>query len=234
MKAVSPDRWQASQKLELEFWKHWKEATPYQNLDLPEYWKGELSRFGYGREMFSGRRVMDIGCGPFGLIHFLDNAKARVRIDPLLPQYESKMMLPEPQLSLAALGEPSPGFEVDGCCDLFQRFGSYARSGGRNARDQAGPSTRGQPAADEPYVSLVDPAVLLDGPFASTSLDCLRFRGAGGQHVRRCLGGAFAPPIQSSFPEVDSALFVEVPGWEPRGFNDLRAGPYSAPIDDQN
>jgi SAM-dependent methyltransferase len=108
MKAVSPGRWQASQRLELEFWKHWQERTPYQNLDIPEYWKEELGRFGFGREMFSGRRVVDIGCGPYGLIHFLDNAKARVRIDPLLHQYETKMTLKAPQLSLAALGENLP------------------------------------------------------------------------------------------------------------------------------
>ncbi len=108
MKAVSPDRWQASQRLELDFWKHWTKAAPYQNLDIPKYWAEELARFGCGRELFTGRRVLDIGCGPYGLIHFLDNAAGRVRIDPLLPQYESRMTLSGPQLSIAALGERLP------------------------------------------------------------------------------------------------------------------------------
>ena len=108
MKAVSPDRWQASQRLELNFWKHWTDATPYQNLDIPKYWAEELERFGCSRELFTGRRVLDIGCGPYGLIHFLENAAERVRIDPLLPQYESKMELTGPQLSLAGLGERLP------------------------------------------------------------------------------------------------------------------------------
>lgn len=108
MKAVSPDRWQASQRLELDFWKHWKEAAPYQNLDIPKYWTEELARFRCTRDIFTGRRVLDIGCGPYGLIHFLDNAAGRIRIDPLLHRYDSKMTLTEPQLSISALGEHLP------------------------------------------------------------------------------------------------------------------------------
>jgi ubiquinone/menaquinone biosynthesis C-methylase UbiE len=108
VKAVTPGRWQASQRLELDFWKRWKEAAPYQNLDIPKYWTEELGRFGCTREIFTGRRVLDIGCGPYGLIHYVDNASERVRVDPLLPQYESKMPLSGPQLSLAGLGEHLP------------------------------------------------------------------------------------------------------------------------------
>jgi SAM-dependent methyltransferase len=108
VKAVSPDRWQASQRLELDFWKHWNEAAPYQNLDIPKYWEEELTRFSCTRQIFTGQRVLDLGCGPFGLIHYLDNAKERIRIDPLLPQYESKMPLTGQSLSLAALGEHLP------------------------------------------------------------------------------------------------------------------------------
>ncbi len=108
MKAVSPDRWNASQRLELDFWKHWKEAAPYQNLDIPRYWSGELERLGCTRDLFEDRRVLDIGCGPYGLIHYLDNARERIRIDPLLTQYESRMPLAGPQLSLAGIGEQIP------------------------------------------------------------------------------------------------------------------------------
>ena len=108
MKAVTPDRWQASQRLELDFWKHWTEAAPYQNLDIPKYWNEELARFGCTRDVFAGRRVADIGCGPYGLIHYLENAAGRIRIDPLLTQYDTKMPLAEPQLSLAGLGENLP------------------------------------------------------------------------------------------------------------------------------
>lgn len=109
MRAVTQDRWKASQRLELNFWKNWTQVGPYQNLDIPKYWSGELTHLGCSKDIFTDRRVLDIGCGPFGLIHFLDNAAERIRIDPLLLQYESKMLLSGgAQLSLAALGESLP------------------------------------------------------------------------------------------------------------------------------
>jgi SAM-dependent methyltransferase len=108
MNGVTRERWSVSQQLELHFWKNWTQAAPYQNLDVPKYWSQELPRFGCARDLFTDRRVLDIGCGPFGLIHFLDNAAERIRIDPLLPQYESRMPLEGRQLSLAGLGEALP------------------------------------------------------------------------------------------------------------------------------
>lgn len=108
MQGVTRKRWNASQRLELDFWKTWTQATPYQNLDVPKYWAGELDHLGCSLELFTGRRVLDIGCGPVGLIHFLDNAAERIRIDPLLLQYDSKMVLHGRQLSLAGLGESLP------------------------------------------------------------------------------------------------------------------------------
>jgi ubiquinone/menaquinone biosynthesis C-methylase UbiE len=108
VREVTRDRWKASQQLELDFWKTWNKAVPYQNLDIPKYWAEELTRFGCTPHIFANRRVLDIGCGPYGLIHFLDNAAERIRIDPLLPQYDSRMVLPAPQVSLAGLGESLP------------------------------------------------------------------------------------------------------------------------------
>jgi SAM-dependent methyltransferase len=108
MNGVPRDRWIASQRLELHFWKTWTQATPYQNLDVPKYWAEELPRLGCSQELFTGRRVLDIGCGPVGLIHFIDTAAERIRIDPLLLQYESRMPLQGRQLSLAGLGESLP------------------------------------------------------------------------------------------------------------------------------
>jgi SAM-dependent methyltransferase len=108
MNGVTRDRWSASQRLELHFWKTWTNATPYRNLDVPKYWSEELPHFGCSWDFFANRRVVDIGCGPIGLIHFIDNAAERIRIDPLLLQYESRMTLPGPQLSMAGLGESLP------------------------------------------------------------------------------------------------------------------------------
>ena len=108
MHGVTRDRWNASQRLELHFCKTWTQASPYRDLDVPRYWSEELPRLGCSRDLFANRRVLDIGCGPVGLIHFIDNAAERIRIDPLLLEYESKMALEGQQLSLAGLGESLP------------------------------------------------------------------------------------------------------------------------------
>lgn len=49
-----------------------------------------------------------MGCGPFGLVHFVDHARQRIRIDPLLSEYRDKLSLEGEQLSLAAMGESLP------------------------------------------------------------------------------------------------------------------------------
>jgi ubiquinone/menaquinone biosynthesis C-methylase UbiE len=50
--------------------------------------------------------VLDVGCGPVGLIHFLPQASERIRLDPLLHEYKEKLLLPG--LSVAAAGEQLP------------------------------------------------------------------------------------------------------------------------------
>jgi SAM-dependent methyltransferase len=106
--SVSASRWRAAQSLELDFWKRWTDLPPYRNLDIPRYWRNELARFGEGPECFRGRRVLDVGCGPFGLIHFADGAAERIRIDPLLTQYSQRMPLSGSQLSVSAMAEMLP------------------------------------------------------------------------------------------------------------------------------
>ena len=64
-----------------------------------------------------------MGCGPVGLVHFLPEAAARVRLDPLLVKYGGCLPLAEPQLSLAAAGEDLPlaSASVD-VCICFNAF----------------------------------------------------------------------------------------------------------------
>jgi SAM-dependent methyltransferase len=105
---ISLARWHTVQRLELEFWSRWTTLPPYRNLDVPEYWHQEVAQFGKTWDSFSGLRVLDVGCGPLGLIHFLDHAAERIRIDPLLSQYHRKLPLTGPQLSISAMAESLP------------------------------------------------------------------------------------------------------------------------------
>jgi ubiquinone/menaquinone biosynthesis C-methylase UbiE len=86
-------------------------VAPYRNLDIPAYWTAEIARFGQTWDHFRDRRVLDVGCGPFGMIHYADQAAARVCIDPLLPHYRQEFSsgtLCGPQLSVCAMGEALP------------------------------------------------------------------------------------------------------------------------------
>ena len=84
---------------------HWRDLAPYRDVDLDAYWAGEIRKFGLNAAAFAGRRALDVGCGPVGLIHFLPQAAMRVRLDPLLHIYEGKLPL---ALSVSAAGEQLP------------------------------------------------------------------------------------------------------------------------------
>ena len=121
--SVSEHRWRQAQRHELDFWEHWRELPAYQGLVLNSYWAGERIKFALPPDFFAGRRVLDVGCGPVGLVHFLPEAGARVRLDPLLVKYGGCLPLAEPQLSLAAAGEDLPlaSASVD-VCICFNAF----------------------------------------------------------------------------------------------------------------
>jgi ubiquinone/menaquinone biosynthesis C-methylase UbiE len=106
--AVGEGRWLKAQRLELAFWRRWETLAPYAGLDLSKYWQEEIAHFGANWESFRGLRMLDVGCGPLGLIHFADQAAERIRLDPLLTQYERKPPLTGAQLSLSAVGESIP------------------------------------------------------------------------------------------------------------------------------
>jgi SAM-dependent methyltransferase len=106
LRAVSPSRWHEAQAHELDFWRGWRDLAPYRGVNLDEYWQGEIAKFGLDATFFQGHRVLDVGCGPVGLIHFLPQAAERVRLDPLLHVYTEK--LPLTGWSIAAAGEELP------------------------------------------------------------------------------------------------------------------------------
>ena len=108
MKPVPEARWREAQAHELDFWRHWRSIPVYRNVDLAGYWAGECRRFGLQPDSFSGKCVIDVGCGPVGLIHFVPDAALRIRVDPLLQEYKEKLPLTEPGYSLAAAGEDLP------------------------------------------------------------------------------------------------------------------------------
>jgi SAM-dependent methyltransferase len=75
-------RWNRAQNAEKKFWiqnqKIWSAQNPRR------YWRGIL---GYGFNLdykfFEGKTVLEVGCGPVGIIYELDNTMFRVGLEPM-------------------------------------------------------------------------------------------------------------------------------------------------------
>ncbi len=80
-----------SLEAEKAFWANPKKRAHFSRA----YWEKELKRNNLDRAFFKNKSVCEIGCGPFGVIYFLD-AKERIGVDPLLWYYE-KMGLLSPE-----------------------------------------------------------------------------------------------------------------------------------------
>ena len=82
---ITEKRWQKAQKHELESHKplFQKDSTDPLTKD---YWREHLDIITQIRPDLNIRRILEVGCGPFGPIHYLDFGD-RYGIDPLMDQY---------------------------------------------------------------------------------------------------------------------------------------------------
>lgn len=75
-------RWKRAQIAEKKFWLSTRKSWSTQNP--ARYWQGILSRgFNIDYSFFDGRSVLEVGCGPTGIIFELDNAQTRVGLEPM-------------------------------------------------------------------------------------------------------------------------------------------------------
>jgi SAM-dependent methyltransferase len=80
---VTPtSRWNKAQIAEKKFWiqnqKFWSVQNPNQ------YWLGILKHgFNLDYKFFAGKAVLEVGCGPTGIIYEFDNTKLRVGLEPM-------------------------------------------------------------------------------------------------------------------------------------------------------
>src|SRR5690349_10690247 len=70
---------------ELSYWR----AVKRRNGKLSNGWyEATFTKYvGIPRSFYSGKKVLDIGCGPCGSLEWLDDAAERVGLDPLADKY---------------------------------------------------------------------------------------------------------------------------------------------------
>lgn len=76
------ERWNRAQTAEKKFWilsqKRWSNQNPNR------YWQNILGHgFSLDYKFFEGKSVLEVGCGPTGIIFELDNTRFRVGLEPM-------------------------------------------------------------------------------------------------------------------------------------------------------
>ena len=75
-------RWKRAQIAEKKFWLSTKKSWSTQNP--AQYWQGILSHgFNIDYSFFDGKSVLEVGCGPTGIIFELDSSHTRVGLEPM-------------------------------------------------------------------------------------------------------------------------------------------------------
>lgn len=86
--AVSEARWEKAQASEAECYCTFCKLGHLE--DWIQSWKEFLWRhFSGDYELFRNKSVLEIGCGAFGMIHYIEEARFRVGVDPLCHKYAS-------------------------------------------------------------------------------------------------------------------------------------------------
>jgi len=81
-------RWQEAQEAEIAAWRRWHALRPEYKTQLADYWHWYLERIARYVSFTPQHRVLDIGCGPDGIINYIP-AGRRFGLDPLMEIYLS-------------------------------------------------------------------------------------------------------------------------------------------------
>jgi len=80
----SSQRWLEAQRSEKEWW---EQGPSVHSHFSKQYWADFLSEDGLSFDDFKDKRVLEIGCGPFGIIHYVEDASQKIGIEPLVFDY---------------------------------------------------------------------------------------------------------------------------------------------------
>jgi SAM-dependent methyltransferase len=96
------ERWRRAQAYELDFWKRYEDALPDHTGALPLHLDFVLATG------LDDKRVLEVGCGPMGVIYFTPGA-TRIGIDPLAGEYLKHLKMNQRGVQLlTSMGEHLP------------------------------------------------------------------------------------------------------------------------------
>lgn len=87
---ATSDHWQRSQQAEARFWQGGVDRYSHFSAS---YWERMLDQDGLDPSFFAAARVIELGCGPFGMIHYLETPSEKFGCDPLIGTYRELGLL---------------------------------------------------------------------------------------------------------------------------------------------
>ncbi len=99
-----------------------KEQSGGKPLNNSHYEYFYTTHFGLPKSFYSGKRILDIGCGPRGALEWADNAAERIGLDPLAKDYE-ELGIKNQKMKYVASGAENIPFP-DGYFDVVISFNS--------------------------------------------------------------------------------------------------------------
>lgn len=115
---ISPSRWKEFN--ELSYWKERKKAEG--TLSNNHYKYFYTTHFGFDDSYYSGKFILDIGCGPRGSLEWASMASRRIGVDPLAKEYLRSVIDRHEMEYMDAPAENIPVEEAE--CDVVFSFNS--------------------------------------------------------------------------------------------------------------
>lgn len=106
---VNRERWLVAHDEERSFWEQdWKTVGIQGHREIiEEYWSWYIELIQEYCDLTKGK-VLDVGCGPDGLINYLPGSKSRYALDPLMDICASNYKLPPEVNWVTGVGESMP------------------------------------------------------------------------------------------------------------------------------
>lgn len=105
---------------ELRYWRNRREQEGV--LSNAHYEPFYTRHFGFEPSFYTGKVILDIGCGPRGSLEWASNAARRIGVDPLAEEY---LKLGASEHGMEYIAAPSESIPLpDGACDAVFSFNS--------------------------------------------------------------------------------------------------------------
>ncbi len=118
------DRWRKAQVAEEKGYRTRKEIYHWESA---QSWEAALrNEFSIDFSSFTGKRVLEVGCGCFGPIYYVNSRCFRVGIDPLLHNYRDILDIPSATHLVTGLAEKLPfrdkSFDIILCVNVLDHM----------------------------------------------------------------------------------------------------------------